>query len=484
MKQGLDVAILIEDLEVASEISNHLRCTGVIPHFYEDFKSFWYGTHDKAPSLAIVDVKLMSSGELSLHDHPLIKEDRINLVFFYSNATAPLLYSTYDLWHLGTLNSDQNIKGQLKGVLKRLNRKLELENQNESLSLASQQFENKLNKLIVKTNADSERNFYRDQLIEVCNQLDRVSLSGDFGSVCKRVLGSVDFISQFSLMELAPGGTRLIPVKIESDKFVEIPALWLGKKCENGIELFAQNLATQVAIEIYEGELMVLAIKAAKGNPDLLLFVSAEDESVFNNFDWDFMERHLSGVYGRMELKRQSRQRVEDSSYDCWKLMDMVDGEFFKGFGETNELSLINVNFDRLLGAVRSRPDVRFFWNKFFEEFKTRMSLSFDFSFKFAPVGMTDLGILIPASDSKAFELIKSFTKGFPFWRYFENTDITIGKDLTPEVRMVPMSAEAYFNFIENKEVVYTKNSWPKDVEEPVVQTPRPRTEVERSLML
>ncbi|MCK5883979.1 MAG: hypothetical protein KAG61_09835 [Bacteriovoracaceae bacterium] len=483
MKHELDAAILIENLEIAAEISNNLRCTGVIPHFYEDFKSFWYGTHDSSPSLAIVDVKLMSSGELSLHDHPMIKNNKCNIIFFHNDATAPLLFSTYDLWHLGTINSDQNLKGQLKGVLKRLNHKLELETTNENLKLGANKYERKLKSLATSTNSEKERVFYRDQLINICNQLDRISLEGDFSSLCKKVLAGVEFISGYSIMELAPGEQRLLSTKIECDKHIEIPALWLGKKCENGIELFAQNLATQVAIEVFDEELMVLAIKGAKENPDLLLFIKSEDEGAFNNFDWDFLERHLSGIYGRIELRKQGKKSISSSTYDCWEMMDAIDGEFFKGLDAGGDLSLINVNFDKLIAAIRIRPDIRFFWGKFFEEFKSRMALSFDFNFKFSPVGTTDLGVLIPASDAKAFELIKIFTKSFPYWRYFENTDFTIGKELTPEVRMIPMSAEAYLSFIENREVVYTRNYQNKPAEQSVV-TPRPSIERERGMLL
>jgi len=71
----LSVALLLSDLNEVKEICGVFRKLGIIPHFYEDLKTFWSGTLENTPSLCIVDVKMMSEGELTLHEHPSVKSE-------------------------------------------------------------------------------------------------------------------------------------------------------------------------------------------------------------------------------------------------------------------------------------------------------------------------------------------------------------------------------------------------------------------------
>ena len=130
MQEGqLSVALLLSDLNEVKEISAVFRKLGIIPHFYEDLKTFWTGTIERIPSLCIIDVKKMSDGEFALHDHPAVKSEKLPIVFFYTKNTEPLLVSTNDFFHLGLLKKTENYESSLKAILKRLNHFIILKNQ-------------------------------------------------------------------------------------------------------------------------------------------------------------------------------------------------------------------------------------------------------------------------------------------------------------------------------------------------------------------
>ena len=143
----LSVALLLSDLNEVKEISAVFRKLGIIPHFYEDLKTFWTGTLERIPSLCIVDVKKMSDGEFALHDHPAVKSEKLPIVFFYTKNTEPLLVSTNDFFHLGLLKKTEHYESSLKAILKRLNHFMILQIDNQKLNLEKIEMSETIEKL-------------------------------------------------------------------------------------------------------------------------------------------------------------------------------------------------------------------------------------------------------------------------------------------------------------------------------------------------
>ena len=73
MNNEISVALLMDDLEAAREVSQVFRIVGVIPHLFQNLEDFWKGVMDGTCSLAVVDVKAMNNGNLLLKDHPLVR---------------------------------------------------------------------------------------------------------------------------------------------------------------------------------------------------------------------------------------------------------------------------------------------------------------------------------------------------------------------------------------------------------------------------
>lgn len=458
------VAILVDDLSVASKFSNIFRKLGVIPHFYDDLKSFWYGTIDVVPALVVVDVLKMSAGELTFSEHPKVIAEELNIAFYHTQASLPLTYSTYNMLSLGTINGEGSLEGQVKAILKRLNSKLEQSKNLSSLEDKLSESERKCTDALKVVDTNKEGHYMADLLTSICEKLSN-SNATDFVTRCDEVFNQFAFIENYTFLELDSGNKRLSSSKVNSEKYIEIPSLWIGETATSGIAHHAQNLATQVALEIYEGELMVLSISGQNANPDMLIYIGTNDEAMLNHFNWDFLENHLSGIFSRELLLNTVSEKAVESDFNSWQLIDAVDSDFFRAT-ESEELKLINVDFSALLDVIRNRPDVRFFWANFYEEFTSRFSLISQTPYRISSMGIRDLGVVYKDDDGIFFDLLKDFANSFPYWRYFENSELTIGKDLRPSIRMIPVSSEAYFNFLDRREVVYSRTLTNSSIEQ------------------
>ena len=75
------VALLMEDKAQAKEVSDMFKSMGVMPEYYDSLRDFWPGILTSQPSLCIVDVKLMSDGELVYKNHPLVQSKKTSEFF-------------------------------------------------------------------------------------------------------------------------------------------------------------------------------------------------------------------------------------------------------------------------------------------------------------------------------------------------------------------------------------------------------------------
>jgi len=195
----LEVALLLCDMKDVQDISGVFRQAGVIPHYYDDLKSFWSGVTLKIPTLCVVDVRRMSEGELLFKDHPLVVKQALPVVFIYDNETTPLLYSTYGIFNYGLLNTSLNFTGQIKSLLWRVNKELDLENKIRSLEYKETKAQSQLGVLDNAYVDLKESRYYDERLKEICHDFERAKVNGpDFFDVCEKVFSRIKEIAEFS----------------------------------------------------------------------------------------------------------------------------------------------------------------------------------------------------------------------------------------------------------------------------------------------
>ena len=324
-KAPLSIALLMEDISEAKEISDILRKTGVLPFIYQDLKTFWFETLEKIPSLCIVDVKMMTNGELLLKNHPYIKNEQLPLAFYHRKETEPLLYSTYEIFNFGTVNKEQSLKGQLKSLLRRFNKMRSAEEEKLNLGIENKKLSNQVGRIVASHEKGRENEFYDQLLKSIVGRFEIQKKAEDFYSAAEVVLSSVKEIKQFSILELSHNGQKLVSPKLFHSKFCHVPSLWLGQTSNNGIEFFAQNMASQVVLDLMGGDIMSLNIRDRDDNPKLIIFVKVEDQDFLTNFDWELLERYLSGYLCHFLWKQDSFLEKDETVWNPWQLFSKLD---------------------------------------------------------------------------------------------------------------------------------------------------------------
>ena len=465
----LSVALLLSDLNEVKEISAVFRKLGIIPHFYEDLKTFWTGTLERIPSLCIIDVKKMSDGEFALHDHPAVKSEKLPIVFFYTKNTEPLLVSTNDFFHLGLLKKTENYESSLKAILKRLNHFMILQIDNQKLNLEKIEMSEAIEKLKDEKLKMEQTDQYQSMVKTVCAQLEDLRGESDFFRSVEKVFQSVDEISEFALFELSFNGQKLISPIAHVQKFRAIPSLWLGQACPKGIELFAQNMATQVAVEVMGGDLVSLLIKGNHSRPDKIMFIKARNELFYNNFDWNMLEAYLNGFYASFKNKLDSEPSVEKKFSSSFEAMSFLDQFLFgnnpleiglaKPFNKL-DYRLIDVNLTSLIDLVLKKSNNRFFWSKFEKEFINKLEIQTRSDFRTFECGINHIAFLVESQNLDSFfDELKDFSSKFSYWKYFEESDGILSQTITPKVTMVPLSAFAYLKAVQNASLIHNEKA-------------------------
>jgi hypothetical protein len=463
-EKQLSVALLLSDLNEVKEISAVFKRLGIIPHFYEDLKTFWNGTLERIPSICIVDVKKMSEGEFVLQNHPAVIAEKMPLIFFYSKNTEPLLVSTNNFFHLGFLKKCEDYESPLRAILKRVNHFLELEFENLHLKKDLQTLNQSIEQLKYEKETIELTDQYQSMVKSVCLQLEDLRGESEFFKAVEKTFQGIDEIAEFALLELSFNGQKLLSPISQVQKFRSIPSLWLGQACPQGIELFAQNMATQVAIDIMGGDLVSLLIKGNQSKPDKIMFIKSKNELFYNQFDWNMLEAYLSGFYASFKNQLDSKPSVEKKFSSTFEAMSFLD-KFLYGnqASETNEqklatkkdFRLIDVDLNNLIDIILKRSNNRFFWEKFEKEFINKLEIQTRCEFKSFSQGVNNISFLVESRELDSFfSELKEFASRFSYWKYFEDHDAMLAQMISPKVTMVPLSAYAYLKASQNTKLL------------------------------
>lgn len=454
----LSVALLMDDLEAAREISQVFRLVGVIPHLFQNLTDFWKGVMDGTCSLAVVDVKCMNEGNLLFKDHPLIRSRKISVAFWYTESTQALTFSTFDIPNIGLIRKGVSLKGQVKSALRIFNEQSQLRTENNNFKISLEKQERQIDQLIERVESDKQLQTYQAKLAKLEETIDGLKSAIDFNAAMETLSEGWEDVREFATFELSTTGQKLVSPKLASRKFREIPSLWLGKTCARGIEFFAQNMASQVVLDLMGGDIMALSVRGVNEHPDRLVFFKVKNDEFMNMFAWDALERALSGLHLYFEGRDRGVAVNDESIVTPWDLMGKLDDYLFginpalaaRGNSAKEKLALIDLDFSDLVSTVRRYKTVRFDWPAFYRDFFAKLKQTKVNNFTLTPMGVTHMGMLIDHEGLDAtLKTLQAFTNRFPYWKYFEDVDLVLGQSLKPKVKMVPLSSLGYLNQID-----------------------------------
>ncbi len=443
------VALLIGDIKKAKEISEVFRLTGIIPEFYDSLRAFWKDILIERPSLCIVDVKLMSDGELLYKNHPHVRSKKLQVLFYYQQEGQPLLFSTFELDSHGYVNGDISIVGQIKVLLRRVNIFNELKYNREYTAIKYRKAEKTIDRLTDNIENYKIDHLYREKFSEVRQLIDQAKIHGDFFTACMSIFDAWRDVVSYAFTELSLNGQKLISPNILSKKYKKLPSLLPGKSYDDGIGPFAQNLVNQVSLDIMGGNLIPVFIKNTGELPEKILFVQVKDEETVSCFHWGELEKCLTALYHYFILRNEKLTSPKERTLHSWDLLSLLDDYDLETPLPENKTAIIDIDFSGVITATRKRKKGKFYWGKFYNDFFSKLERVEKISFRLSPLSISHAALLIDAKElDKAFDAIKDFAESFPCWRYFEDSDIALAEDLAPRLKMIPFSSKILFDHL------------------------------------
>ena len=149
---NFEVALLIEDIHEAKEVSDALRELGIYAHYYSDLDEFWVAANAETPEFLIIDVKRMSQGSLLFKNHPKVKNNTLRFSFYYSKSSQILVNSTFGLSHYGLITSELDMVGQIRSVLTKRGQEIEALQEKQKLEQRIERLQNRSNRVLKEAN--------------------------------------------------------------------------------------------------------------------------------------------------------------------------------------------------------------------------------------------------------------------------------------------------------------------------------------------
>lgn len=445
----LSVAILMDDLASAKEIAGALRVQNILAHHYLSLDEFWVATNVQVPDLVIVDVIKMSQGSIQFRNHPRVVDKSMCYAFFSKDTTKVLLQSAIGLDAFGYLHHDFTIGTQVMGMVKRRIKDMKMAKDMQELDLRIQRLHTRSQRLISERTEAEEFRANFEFIRKLCSEIENAANKQDFSTALLNKLDHWESIDGFGLFELNQSGQKLIAPDLSRKKYHPFPSLWLGQANLNGIELFAQDMAVQVANDLFEDEPVMIQLHSAGQGPEMLLFVSFKQEQMIK-FPWDVLGAMLSSSLRRLKLHQQM-PRYATQFMPLWEALDNMD-RLQKIGGDAGDVRILCLSLIPLMNLVKKRANNKFYWSAFFNEFFLQLSGKVQKTTKLSLMGPWHVVFFIPKETMDTeFLAIQNFVRQFHFWKFFEDNSQLLPEDMWPTLKLVPPSSTHYLRLFEKE---------------------------------
>jgi len=438
---GPRVALLIDDPIETKKLSSLFKKMGFNPVCFEDLEVFWNRVGEQRPSISIIDVKLMSKGNIVLKDHPLIQNDDLPIAFYYTNETTPLTVSTYEIFHMGLVKKSTNYGPSLKCALKRAVKYWSLKGKTSELNT-------KLKTSVKRTLQDAQVRIY----LKIIKSWLNFKNEKDFFYSTERVFSNWPEVEKYAWLCLDSSGQKLFSPTISAFKFVEIPEISLGKNTLEGIDSLAEDMGKKVVEESFGEDIVTLKVNGGRKYPEVLIYFKVHKS--LKDFNWKMLEEFLGVFYlyhkGRGNFFEVKKKMI----LDPWEMFSLLD-ENIDIHGK--KYSLIDLDLSSYLTILIGKKN-RFYWNRFLNDFTDQVKDKCEFN-----ISCTSPGHLAFLTDWKngnaLFDHLNEVLNEFPFWKYFEGEQEVLSGDYRPKLKMVPSSSRAYLSHLAENSPFFMENS-------------------------
>lgn len=444
----LSVALLMDDLASAKEIASALRQQNILAQHYQNLDEFWVAAGISAPDLTIIDVTRMSQGTVQFRNHPRVQDKSLTYVFYSKDSTKILLQSTIGLNAYGYLHNDTSLSQQVLSLVKRRASEIEREKEIKDLQSRVQRLQTRSQRLIADRSKAEEFKAHFEFIRNLTAEIEDEGARQDFITSLLGKLEKWEGINGYGLFELNQSGQKLISPENGKRKFHPFPSLWLGQANLYGIEPFAQEMALQVANDLFETEPVMLKIHSGHQEPDLLLFVSFSEERMVN-FPWDVLESMLSSSLRRLKLYQQL-PKYSSQFMPMWEALDNMDR--MQQAGTEADTRIMALSFIPLTDVAKRRTHNKFYWSSFFNDFFLQLSGRIQKSTKLSVMGPWHVIFFIPRENFETeSQMLQVFIRQFSYWKFFEDNSEILPEEMLPVLKLIPPSSAHYLRIFEKE---------------------------------
>ncbi len=459
-EKELEVAILMSEIRDTHEIGRVFRQIGHIPCFYEKTSDFWESLNESMPSLAVIDVKMMAQEDIFLSDHPCIKNKLLPIIFVCGDDSLLLLQTTFDLYSIGLIHKSLGFAGQLKSLLLRYNKIFGLERALASFDKKNSESLDRVRALENINQSLKQKIFYANFVQKLENCFEQKELQNkDLFSSCCEVFSKIEEIESYSICELDEEEVRLFSKASSSVKYKTLPPIGLSSKAIDGIPSHILDMAHLEAMNVLGAKVMPILIKGVQGTIRKVIYLKLKRDDFLHHIDWQRVERFLSGKNASFENMLFSAINMTQKNATIWDLLSTLDKYVYDNSGlsqvDANEIALLNIDLSAVVDLAEERFPKRFFWSSFYKEFIGKLKLRTHLKFEVISTSYKSIALVIDYKNNEAlFVLVRDYLLHFPYWRFFSHGDTLLAVDLTPKLKMIPLSSKAYLHVLaglENK---------------------------------
>lgn len=442
MKQP-KVAILLKNLKVASEIGKVFRKLNIIPDSFDSTESFLIAQIESSYDFCVLDIeKCLYEGK------PLVARKEmagVELSFLYNSDSEPMLIHTYGMNHLGYIDTERDLVGQIKNVLVRYNARANQNTEITYLKNFHNEYKTRQQKLMANNQAQKEKLFFKEMLFDLVKDIQIHSENGFFSEVISSVLSTKDFVLGYSYLELNETKNKLVPMEMSGGKAIDVPALWLGQTQSQGIGDHAISMAQNVLSSLVTNPIVAITLSKDALGTNALLMLEVRDEVLFS-LDWEVAEVVINGLYAQTYVKRMERLSTIESR-TAFDLMARLNQS-------TTDMHLIGIDLSDILDFQEVKQEVRFNWSKFWNDFRVYLSPIIETKDIY---NISADSVVFPVSHKifdEAFAATKDLCHRFSLVKYFvgaQNIDL---QNIRIHVREIPCSQYGLVNHGSTRESI------------------------------
>lgn len=438
-KNEIQVAILIEDIAQAKILSDGLREMGIFAHYYNALDEFWISLNTYTPELAIVDVKLMSQGNLLFRNHPKVKNEELKFCFFYKDSTKALANSTYGLNHFGLIRSDISVSDQIKPILRRINTELYLTEQNEIMSGRIERL--KVHSQRLSEDQEKSHNTIKsfEQVKNLMQRFGNVKNKSDFLARSIYFFNEWEDCIKFGVYYINNTSQKLISPKANKPKYKVMPDLWLANECRNGISEYALEMAFDVSYGLIDEKVIGIKVSGGHENPDVIILARFND-SMVSHFDWELLELKLNSEYRRAMTIENSELATQTIDRDFYKVFQEMDDIQYHQVQTSSKF--LHIDFSNLMNHIETNLENRFQWRSF--------SIDLNFEMAYLLGNQECLTSVAPGhfivklrkeSIEVEYQKVQNYFSELELWRYFEDSTVMLSANIAPTMNFIAPSA-------------------------------------------